>query len=50
MALLCSTEILVPPSGIEALPLALEAWSPNHRTVREVSWFSFVDAAREVGT
>ena len=37
MAPLCSMEILAPPSGIEPLPLALEAWSPNHWTVREVS-------------
>ena len=25
---------LVPPSGMEPVPLALEAWSLNHRTAR----------------
>ena len=28
--------ILVSPPGIKHMPLALEAWSPNHWTTREV--------------
>ena len=30
----CGT--LVPPPGIEPVPLAVEAWSPNHWTTREL--------------
>ena len=30
--------ILAPPPGIELVPPALEAWSLNHCTSRQVSW------------
>ena len=33
--------ILVPQPGIEPIPLAVEAQSPNHWTAREVPWFFF---------
>ena len=33
--------ILVPQIGIKPVPPALEVWSPNPWTTREVPWFSF---------
>ena len=32
----CGSRILVPRTGIEPMPLAVEAWSLNHWTAREV--------------
>ena len=38
----CGLWILVPQPGIETMPQAVKAWSPNHRTAREVpSIFSY---------
>ena len=33
--ILCGTQDLSSPSGIEPVPIAVETWSPNHWTVRE---------------
>ena len=34
--------ILVPQSGIEPMPPAVEVWSPNHWTAREVTFCHFI--------
>ena len=33
--------VLVPQPGIDLQPLALEAWSPNHCTAREIPEYKF---------